>query len=134
MKKCRRVIAGILLLSLAFSGAPQTGLAAKTASSLTYEGRFPTRYDLRDDGVVTPVKCQSPFGCCWAFAALAAAETSILSAAGVTYAQTVDKDGKGFDLSEKHLENTGEGKSAKTDLFRVAEKTITVTVKVKKKG
>ena len=90
MKKCRRVIAGILLLSLLFSGAPKTGLAA--------------------------------------------AETSILSAAGVTYAQTVDKDGKGFDLSEKHLENTGEGKSAKTDLFRVAEKTITVTVKVKKKG
>ena len=58
---------------------------------------FPSKFDLRDLGRVTPVKQQNPWGTCWAFAATAAAETSILSAMGKTYAET------GLDLSERHL-------------------------------
>ncbi|MEE1159375.1 MAG: S-layer homology domain-containing protein [Atopobiaceae bacterium] len=61
------------------------------------EGGLPSRFDLRDRGVVTPVKQQEPWGDCWAHAAIAASETSILSAMGSTYAQT------GLDLSERHL-------------------------------
>ncbi len=58
---------------------------------------LPEKLDLRDFGVVTPVKKQSPWGTCWAFAAAAAAETSILSESGSTYAET------GLDLSERQI-------------------------------
>ena len=61
------------------------------------ETEFPAYFDLRSRGVVTPVKTQNPWGTCWAFAAIAAAETSALSATGQTYDQT------GLDFSEKHL-------------------------------
>ena len=58
---------------------------------------FPEKLDLREKGVVTPVKSQTPWGSCWGFAAIAAAETSILSESGKTYEET------GLDLSEHHL-------------------------------
>ncbi|MBQ7566107.1 MAG: hypothetical protein IJT18_03210, partial [Oscillospiraceae bacterium] len=58
---------------------------------------LPAKYDLRDEGLVTPVKLQNPWGSCWAFGGIAAAETSILSAFGSTYAAS------GLDLSERHL-------------------------------
>ncbi len=58
---------------------------------------LPEKFDLRDKGVVTPVKFQNPWGTCWGFAAIAAAETSILSSLGTTYEET------GLDLSEHHL-------------------------------
>ena len=65
----------------------------------TYEStqEFPAHFDLRERGVVTPVKLQNPWGTCWGFAAIAASETSILSAMGKTYEET------GLDLSEHHL-------------------------------
>ena len=65
--------------------------------SPTEEGAYPSKFDLRDLGVVTPVKLQDPWGTCWAFAATAAVETSILSKMGSTYAET------GLDLSERYL-------------------------------
>lgn len=58
---------------------------------------LPEKLDLRDRGVVTPVKLQNPYGTCWGFSTIAACETSILSKMGKTYAET------GFDLSEHHL-------------------------------
>lgn len=58
---------------------------------------LPESFDLRELGVVTPVKFQNPWGTCWGFAAIAAAETSILSEMGKTYEET------GLDLSEHHL-------------------------------
>ncbi len=66
---------------------------------------LPSKYDLRDpngdgdqsDSVVTPVKNQQPWNTCWAHAAIAASETSILSESKTTYAAT------GLDLSEHHL-------------------------------
>lgn len=87
---------------------------------------FPARQDLRnfdEDGdgkgdgkcYITPVKCQYPFGTCWGFAAIGAAESSILSNESLnagkysTAYQVGSTDGKGadglpiLDLSEKHL-------------------------------
>lgn len=58
---------------------------------------LPAKFDLRDRGVVTPVKRQNPWASCWSFGAIAAAESSILSEMGATYADT------GLDLSERHL-------------------------------
>lgn len=57
---------------------------------------LPAKFDLRDQGVVTPVKLQNPWASCWGFAAIAASETSILSELGTTYEETP------IDLSEHH--------------------------------
>ena len=59
-------------------------------------GKMPSRYDMRDEGIVTPVKLQYPWGTCWAFGSIAAAETSILSAMGRTWEEYP------LDLSELH--------------------------------
>ena len=55
---------------------------------------FPAKFDMRDMGWVTPVKLQNPFGSCWSFAAIASAETSLISS-GLADAS--------IDLSERHL-------------------------------
>ncbi len=57
----------------------------------------PEKYDLREAGLVTPVKLQNPWGTCWSFSAIAASETSILSELGGSAPQGLD------DLSELHL-------------------------------
>ncbi len=63
----------------------------------TLDAAWPDAYDLRDKGTVTPVKSQTPWGTCWSFAAVAAAETSILNELGTTY------DALQLDLSERQL-------------------------------
>ena len=68
------------------------GLAAQASDE-----PMPAKFDLRERGVVTPVKRQDPWGSCWAFGAIAASETSILSDLGTTY------DESPIDLSERHL-------------------------------
>ena len=75
-------------------------------SSLTWPSRadtFPEKFDLRDRGVVTPVKNQSPWGTCWSFATMAASETSILSSMGMTAEDYRERNGEELNLSEKHL-------------------------------
>lgn len=72
------------------------GSDAGDAMALANE-TLPPSYDLREKGVVTPVKFQNPWGTCWSFGAVAACETSIMSELG----WTVD-DGRTVDLSELH--------------------------------
>ncbi len=66
-------------------------------SAMSAQAAIPSAYDLRSEGLVTPVKFQNPWGSCWAFGGTAAAETSILSAYGSTYEKSK------LDLSERHL-------------------------------
>ncbi|MBP3791796.1 MAG: hypothetical protein ILA26_07190 [Methanobrevibacter sp.] len=60
----------------------------------SFNGTIPEKYDLRDDSYVTPVKSQGSGGNCWAFATLAALESCILKANGISY-----------DLSEENMKN-----------------------------
>lgn len=61
---------------------------------------LPEKFDLRDEGIVTPVKKQNPWGTCWSFATMALLESSWKAQYGET-----------LDLSEHHLayfvKNTG---------------------------
>ncbi|MBQ9015590.1 MAG: fibronectin type III domain-containing protein [Firmicutes bacterium] len=78
-----------------FNYSPHAMLAA--------ENTYPAAYDLRDvngTSYVTPVKFQNPFGTCWGFAAIAAAESSILGS-GLAAKDGYNADT--LDLSEKHL-------------------------------
>ena len=74
-----------------------SGEAAAYSDDATSSSDLPKTYDLRDQGIVTPVKYQNPWGTCWGFSIIAACETSILAEAGTTYKAT------GLDLSELQL-------------------------------
>ena len=54
-----------LILILAMCGGA-LGEAAKDTHILGGD-EFPVRFDLRDYGVVTPVKYQNPWSTCWSF-------------------------------------------------------------------
>ena len=77
--------------AFAFRTSERRGLRRTSGSEL------PEACDLRDRNVVTPVRLQNPFGTCWGFAAIASAETNILSHGLTT------KTANDLDLSEKHL-------------------------------
>lgn len=99
----KKAIALLLCLSLAAALCPLSVSAGDVPAEI------PSAFDLRSvdtdgDGIgdrcyVTPVKEQSPFGTCWGFAAVAAAEISIL---GSVYEYDPDA-WRTLDLSEKQL-------------------------------
>ena len=67
----------------------------------SFNGILPSRYDLREEGYVTPVRDQQGGGNCWAFAGIAALESCIYKATG-----------KSIDLSEENVKNLVELYSA----------------------
>jgi C1A family cysteine protease len=60
-------------------------------------GTYPTRFDLVTQGRVTPVRNQGHCGSCWAFAALASVESSLMPAAVTDFSEQFIIDTHGFD-------------------------------------
>ena len=71
----------ILLLLVLLLALPT--LSGMVLAETKAEDEYPSRFDLRDYGVVTPVKSQNPWGSCWSFGGIAAAESSILTTLGM---------------------------------------------------
>ena len=70
--------------------------AAEDGHSLRTSGSKPAYFDLRRENYVTPVRQQNPYGSCWGFGAIAAAESSILSSG-------LENDPNRLNLSEKQV-------------------------------
>ena len=104
----RRMTLLFMIISILLTACFPVGASGARAEG-TQENEIPASFDLRNvdtdgDGVgdrcyVTPVRFQNPFASCWAFAAIAAAETSLL---GSVYADDPDA-WKTLNLSEKQL-------------------------------
>lgn len=90
----------IIAQSVAESNAsdPFAWTTLASADSLRATADLPAKFDLRDEGAVSPVKLQNPWSACWAFAVAAASETSILSEAKDEGIDIITPD-----LSERHL-------------------------------
>lgn len=69
------------------------GLAALAASTL------PAAFDLREQGTLPPVRNQSPYGTCWAFATMAALETALTPQSSLDFSEDnlVNYSGFGYD-------------------------------------
>ena len=89
-------------ISASTSAKPSTVLSLSSSEEGIAPKNLPSSFDLRDvdgRGYVTPVKFQNPFGTCWGFAAIAAAETSVL---GSHFADDPNAY-KTLDFSEKQI-------------------------------
>ncbi|MCR5653485.1 MAG: hypothetical protein K6F88_06760 [Ruminococcus sp.] len=94
------LLASVICNTSAFATATPEWAAdnvRNTVAKAPTGANLPAKYDLRDEGVVPPVRFQNPWGTCWAFGGTAAAEISILSSLGLTAKET------NLDLSERHI-------------------------------
>ena len=55
---------------------PDTGMKAAAL--------YPESYDLRDEGFVSPIRNQTPYGSCWTFSAMASMESTAMKLLGAS--------------------------------------------------
>lgn len=77
-------------------GESAPAVDTEVGGRLRTKSDLPASYDSRKAGNVTPVRDQNPLGTCWAFATIAAVESSLLAHGQVSSAE-------GLDLSERQL-------------------------------
>ena len=99
MRKFKLVTAALLAVTMIL---PFTGAAFAQNEP---QSSFPSKYDARDYGLVTPVKDQSPYGNCWAQATISCLETDAIKNFGFNVNDT--------DFSEMHLAYWVNGDSSK---------------------
>ncbi|MBQ9434484.1 MAG: hypothetical protein IJU26_09745 [Synergistaceae bacterium] len=51
----------------------------RSVPRITAAETLPSKFDLRDENRITPIRSQNPWGTCWTFAAVAAMESSYLT-------------------------------------------------------
>ena len=92
---------GVAALAALSGGVPGAGAAdtgvprVGSAGAAPWQGAtFPSRFDLRDSGWVTPVRSQDEYGTCWIMAATGSLESSVLRLEGLP-----------MDFSENNLAN-----------------------------
>ena len=71
-----------------------TGFVFNLTNNLLISENYPSRFDLREMGLDTPVKDQAMMGSCWAFSVIESLETAFLRATGLKY-----------DFSENNVQN-----------------------------
>lgn len=99
MRDCARVWLLVAIAPLSFvalsGGLPPAGAAtASAAPPWEVAGPFPSAFDLRTQGRVTPVRSQDSFSTCWIMAAMGSLESNV-----------VRLEGEPRDFSENNLAN-----------------------------
>lgn len=88
-KRSRAIISAITAVVLVVGLVPAPVYGSEISAAVMAEAedttQLPERFDLRDEGRVSPVKNQDPWGTCWSFGTMAASEASILSELGKGY-------------------------------------------------
>jgi len=74
----------------------EDAFASEDGYALKTEKAKPETLDLRRKNFITPVRQQSPYGTCWGFGAIAAAESSLLSSG-------LETDPASLNMSEKQI-------------------------------
>ncbi|WP_058235177.1 C1 family peptidase [Devriesea agamarum] len=74
-----------------------TATSATRTRSVTATKDLPERYDLREHNKLTPVRNQGPNGSCWAFAAMATAESFLMPGDPEDFSEANMRNTHGFD-------------------------------------
>ena len=75
----------------------------KNVTKRAFASKIPAAYDMRNTGKLTPVKNQTPYGTCWAHAAMAACESNYLIRSGKGNFSGSLGNSKTLNLSEMFL-------------------------------
>ena len=109
--KHRRITAVLTALASLCAALPHTPLTVTAADSINPDTELPYAFDLRELGLVSTVKNQSPYGTCWAHGTMGSLESRMIA------------DDPDIDLSEWHLalfSHMGEsGLSGETDTEQI---------------
>jgi C1A family cysteine protease len=90
----------------------------KGHSGALREASFPTSFDLRSVGKVSPVKDQDPYGTCWTFATFASAESNLLPGELRDFSEDNLALNAGFDVGGDPYDHGGNYYMATATLIR----------------
>jgi C1A family cysteine protease len=93
----------VVLTASSYSGEYLTAVSGSASypyiGSLVTGSSLPSRFDLRTQGKLTPVKDQGSCGCCWAFSTFASLESGRLPSETWDFSENNMKNTHGYDLA-----------------------------------